>query len=259
MKYLSYLFLCLIALTSCFKSNNQYWVDGWKSYPVTDIDTIVKDRRIFDYFLRVYSKSDSIFVSYYDNPTVPFELTPNTKQESRDFKGQISITSVTDGYLLGFDYGEFNGSLYWFSKNGEFRYKVSDDQVVQFQYIGHRLYAIEGLTHGGMSVGSIIEIKYASNRWQSHKFLTLSSAPRGIAVDKRNNFIVACSDNLLRISPSKRIDTLVSKTLWQPFSPTSIVIKDNYAYVGMYKCVYRFNLSSRKQELLLNNKLNFVF
>lgn len=258
-KYSLYIFLCSLTFTSCFKSNNPYWVEGWKSYPVTDIDTILKDNKIFDYPLRVYKKSDSVFVSYYENPVLPFELLPKTPRESSDFRGQISMVSVADGYLLGFDRGEFDGGLYWFSKNGKLRYRISDDQVVQFLTKGKKLYAIEGLAHGGMSEGSIIEIKLLSQRWQSNKYLTLPSAPRGLDADSQNNFVVVCSDNLLRISSKKKIDTLVDRRTWKKFSPTSLVIKGNDAYVGMYKCVYKYSLTTKEQEILLNSKLNFVF
>jgi len=44
----------------------------------------------------------------------------------------IDVLEVEDGYLVGFHGGEFGGDLYWFSKNGQKKYKISGDNIVQF-------------------------------------------------------------------------------------------------------------------------------
>jgi hypothetical protein len=189
---------------------------------------------------------------------VPFEVRPNTIQESNDFKGVLSVIQVNNGYLLGFDAGEWGGSLYWFSKNGKQHNLISRDQVSQFIRTKGSIYAIEGLSHGGISEGSIIEIKQISDKWKADKFFILSSAPKGIALDGQKNFIVVCTSGLFKIDKRKQINTLLGNSPFGQLPPTSLVIKGNDAYIGMYQHVFKYNFITGDKKILINEKLVFI-
>jgi hypothetical protein len=241
-----------------------YWVEGWKSYSINQSKEILTNKNEASFFNKLTIRSDSVFASRLDqedfDSLLPFNILPNTKQVASDFRrGKLSVLPVANGYLLGIDRGEWEGNLYWFSKDGKYNYKISNHQIVQFITQKGNIYAIEGLTHFNYFIsGSIIKIERVSGKWNAFKYLTLNSTPRSVANDHQGNFIVACTNNLLRIRPNRKVDTLVKKAMWNQFYyPTSLVVKNNIAYIGMLQCVFRYNLNTQKQDLLADKDLDF--
>ena len=77
-------------------------------------------------------------------PALPFA--PSTPD--REVRGRRHVLAVPDGYLVGFDAGEWGGALYWFSPNGARTTKLADDNVHGLVAVGPNLVAsIEGLDH----------------------------------------------------------------------------------------------------------------
>ena len=146
--------------------NEVDFLKNWKSHPVpTDRDTISK-----------YNRSKNDWVVYLDNNEImvddirnkwdelrvkpPFEIRQSNSKMiniSAPLAGLIDVVKVQDGYLIGFNRGEWGGELYWFSKNGKRRYEISGHQIVKFIERDNKIYAIAGLAHLTMSKGSVIE------------------------------------------------------------------------------------------------------
>jgi hypothetical protein len=58
---------------------------------------------------------------------------PTFVPKAEHFVGAGAVQQVDDGWLLvGFNQGEFGAALYSFSKDGSEKYKISDDQIVDF-------------------------------------------------------------------------------------------------------------------------------
>src|SRR6187431_3613958 len=56
--------------------------------------------------------------------TLPFRPYFDTMR-SYSWKGFRTVKKVDNGYLVGFNKGEFGGSLYWFSERGDTSYQIS--------------------------------------------------------------------------------------------------------------------------------------
>jgi hypothetical protein len=267
----------LIVSLSTFGQEELTFLKNWKSYPVpTDKDTIYKyNSAQNDWF--VYLEEDEIRVddvrNYRRNPRakLPFQIRQLKNSDminiAAPLAGLIDAIEVEDGYLVGFNRGEWGGELYWFSKNGKKKYEISRHQIVQFIKRDNKIYAIEGLGHLGISEGSIIEIEKNGKKWIAKELLKLS-APNAVQLDNWDNFIIVTSgisllserngaiigipsSFLLSIDRENKVDTLVNGSMWEFLYPSSMVIHKDVVYIGMRKGVYKFDLITKRNEWLL--------
>jgi len=140
MKTISILTFLMISL-STFGQENQTFLKNWKSYSVpTDEDTLSKYNWSPNDWV-VYSDKDDVRVGgslkYKGIPEdkLPFKIRQsngNITNIAAPLCGLIDVEEVDDGYLTCFNRGEYGGELYWFSKDGKKRYKISGHQIVQF-------------------------------------------------------------------------------------------------------------------------------
>ena len=255
MKYFS-IILTLFFSTTCYSQLDIYSIIKWKSYSVP-----LNEDSIHNYGFdllgewTVFIKENEIFATKNKNiisDTLPFNI---TRKETEKYKigGRRSTIQVDDGYIVGFYRGEWGGNLYWFSKDGNQKYEISKHEIVQFIKRENKIYAIEGLAHLSMSNGSIIEIKKVNNKWTAVEYIKLPSAPKGVDLDAKNNFVIITSKSLLKVDTNSKINTLIEEGFWDAgFYPTSLVIKDNIAYIGMRKGILKYDLKTKKQEWLMN-------
>lgn len=66
-----------------------------------------------------------------------------------------ALLELPTGWLVGFDLGEWGGSLWWFDLNGEAT-KLSDNNTHQFIQFENSIYAAQGLAHLSLDRGSLI-------------------------------------------------------------------------------------------------------
>ena len=229
-------------------------IDKWTAYDVPiNKDTLSKYNHAQDDWT-VFLKGNNIYATNSRNKTsdtLPFKIIP-TKKEKNKIAGSRSVIKVNNGYLVGFYRGEWGGNLYWFSQDGKNKYEISDHVIVQFIKRDNKFYAIEGVGHLGIPDGSIIEIKEVNKKWIAVEHLKLPSAPDGIDLAQNNNFVIITSKSLLTVDTNFKIDTLIEKGFWWPaLYPTSLVIKDNIAYVGMRKGIFKYDLTTNKREWLM--------
>src|SRR4029434_10906392 len=142
------------------------------------------------------------------------------------FRGASTFAPVDDGWLIGFNQGEFGAALYWFSRDGKSNYKISDHQVVDFFFLSDGLYAIEGLAHLSMSKGSIIHIvrPKAGERWQAILVTRLPFAPYAISVLSGDTMLITLSDSLVSVGKDHKIHTILPDAPWGGLYPNSSVL-----------------------------------
>lgn len=255
---------------------------NWTSYPVTE-DVLRHNNSTNNWV--IYSEKNEIRVindiSYtykkdFSNKRLPFKF---------EERGLIDVLPVKDGYLVGFDRGEWGGSLYWYSKNGkksiEIAGSVFSASPVQFIKRDNQIYAITGSSHLSLSFGNIIKIEKKQNQWTIEEYKRLPDDPCAIQLDSKNNMLVFTSSGLYSIDKDAHLDTLAIKLrrpiipsigiempndtlrltykpieihpnwIWGAFYPTSMVIQNDVVYVGMRGGVYKFDLTTKKEEWLL--------
>lgn len=178
-------------------------------------------------------------------------FTPRTDR----FQGGQAFAAVDDGWLVGFNEGEFGAALYWFSRDGKQNYKVSDDQVVAFFVIADELYAIQGLAHLSLSSGSVIRIAkpLPFARWRASEVTKLPFAPYAISVRRDGTMLITLSDSLVSIGRDHQVTTLMSNVPWDGLYPNSSILSydEHTLYIGMRQFVGEFDISKKKLRLLV--------
>ena len=247
--------LSFFITTSCYCQDEFSSVSNWQSFAIP----LIKDsleKYGFDLLgeWKVFIKDNDVVATknrYFTLDSLPFKIIPS-KDEEHKIGGRQSFLKVDDGYLVGFYRGEWGGNLFWFSDDGKTKYEISNHEIVKFIKRNNKIYAIEGLSHLGNSRGSIIEIKKTNNQWTTSEYIKLPSAPYGVDVDYKNNFIIITSKSLLAVTPDSKVKFLIKEGIWDyGLYPTSLIIKKNIAFMGMRKGIFKYNLITKKQEWLM--------
>lgn len=155
-------------------------------------------------------------------------------KETRAFLGRRSWQRVSDGWLVGLDAGEWDGSLWWFSPDGRRRYKVSDDQVHFFLNTPSGLVACEGLAHITIQRGHVTQLVRTSGRWRVARRIDLHDAPQVGLVDADGSLLLVTYGQLLRVHRDGVVEPLIKDAFWAGLYPHAITRDTNGdLYVGM--------------------------
>lgn len=163
----------------------------------------------------------------------PFEIVQGRAEEG--LAGDIHAAKVTDGWIVGFNAGEFGAGLWWYSPDGRDRIHISSDQVITYLRSHARLFALSGLDHLGLSYGSIIElVQLDDKRWKSITLAKLRYQPDAAFVADDETIFVVAGDTLVRIRRDGTVSTMVEKAFWRGRRPNSIVVDaEGSVYIGM--------------------------
>lgn len=160
---------------------------------------------------------------------------------------------VNDGWLVGFNEGEFGAALYWFSNDGGKKYKISDDQIVDFMATPTGIIAIQGLAHMGMSDGSVVELAKNpdTGRWVSSERRSLPQAPESFVRSKDGRLFLALSDSLAFLTPDNQLEVLVKSTDW--VRPDTIVTSadESKIYIGTLQYVCAYDMQTKSFRYLI--------
>lgn len=183
----------------------------WSSANWSDIEWVVDSQngRIFAW---QGAKSPST--------NLPFEI----KQSSSDQRGTRHAVKVADGWLAGWNAGEWGGSVWWFSPDGRTSRRVSKHQVIGFYPLADGILAPAGLAHLGISEGKLIKFTQSNGQWSQSEVANLQAAPQAASLDKDATLIIATTERLLRVKPNGDVNVMLPKTFWRNLYPNSMVI-----------------------------------
>ena len=189
-----------------------------------------------------------------ENPDIrPAQL--NFTPEAGKFRRTSAAAAVDDGWLVGFNEGEFGGALYWFSRDGKRSYPISNDQIVDFFPLAGALYAIEGLAHLGGSRGSILRLTRPREGapWRAQSVVALPYAPYAVSVRRDGTAMITLSDSLVAVGPDLKVETLIPDAPWGALYPTCSVLApdEQKLYIGMRQFVGEFDLKTRTLHFLI--------
>ncbi len=185
---------------------------------------------------------------------LPFDVEPYSSKQRR-----FSI-KVTDGWIVAYNAGEWGGAIWWYSPDGQERYKISEAGVHGFIPTEEGLLALEGLAHMRRDKGRILRLTEApGGRWKSEDFVDLKHAPEVCVKAADGSLIVATTRRLLRVVPaSKKVEVILDDVFWGGLYPNSMVITPaGVTYLGMRHGVAKVEKEkggSRRLRWLLPNK-----
>jgi len=169
--------------------------------------------------------------------------------------GASSFARVDDGWLVGFNHGEWGGALYWYSPDGKNKYKVSDHQIVDFFSLPNGIHAIEGMAHLSINRGSIIRIARSEphSHWKAITVTSLFAKPYAISMHRDNAMLITLSNSLISVDTDYNISILLHDPPWGNLFPNSSVLSSDQQklYIGMRQFVGEFDIPTKKVRLLI--------
>ncbi|AGA26861.1 SMP-30/gluconolactonase/LRE family protein [Singulisphaera acidiphila] len=186
-----------------------------------------------------------------ENPSsLPFAIQSGSAKEG--LFGERTIAKVDDGWIVGFNAGEFGAGLWWFSPHGDRRYQISDDHIMGLIPTSSGLVGIEGLVHGSVSKGRVVRIsRKTDGPWKTEPLLDLGHAPQVATKDADGSLVVATTRRLLRIFPaSKKTVVILDKAFWGGLYPNSMVIAPSGTiFLGMRHGIARIEPKGRASRV----------
>jgi hypothetical protein len=181
---------------------------------------------------------------------------PFTYERSGDRAGSRRVVQVDDGWLVGFDAGEFGGGLWWFDRTGEHSLRVRPpsnapankedvfraENVQGFARLGGEVLVFMGLDHLGGRSGRIFSTTHASG-WALRPFAVLDASPSAWVIDGQRLLVFTESglwealpeNRTRRVHPLDDIGYLYANSMVQD--------ADGAVYAGMRRYVLRLRPS----------------
>ena len=144
--------------------------------------------------------------THHANNSLPFKV-----NYAPDRAGFRSVMTVKNGYLVGFDAGEFGGSLWWFSKTGQQSQRLSAstmagpggpfqaENVIGIDTLRGEIFVFMGLDHLGGRSGRVFRAVERAGTWRLELVGLLDSAPRAWS-ENGDGIVAVTSGGLWRIS-----------------------------------------------------------
>lgn len=181
------------------------------------------------------------------NSVLPFPI----KAGAAEQRGEPHVVKVVDGWLVGWNSGEWGGSVSWFSPDGSEKYQVCRDQVIGFFPGNNEVLAPAGLAHLDISYGKLLRLNQSNGHWISRSVVDLKAAPEAAGIDKDGSLIVATTDRLVRIKSGEELTVILPKAFWRILYPNSLVVGETgNVYIGMRHGVARVEKTGRGYRVL---------
>jgi hypothetical protein len=142
-------------------------------------------------------------------------------------------TEVEDGWLVGFNGGEWGGGACWFSADGRCCRVLAPGNVTALVPVRGGYLAVGGLQHLALNEGWVYRLASVDGRWVARKLAGLPSECVSAGPDGRGGAVVATSDGLLRVGPGGKVAVLAAGVDWFG-DPASVALGPaGSVYVGM--------------------------
>jgi|GEM_PF-2535042 len=151
---------------------------------------------------------------------------------------------VTKGWITAYDRGEFGAAVYWFNEDGSKKQHISDLHINDFQEEGKRILAVTGFADRG----SLVEFKLNDKGWYLTELIKFPASAEAIARVKKDDYIIITTYGILRVNSQNQAKTLII-TDWGGLYPSSLIVDNNTAYIGMRQFVARYKLTPKNQQI----------
>ena len=169
---------------------------------------------------------------------LPFEII--VSEGENGLVGDRQILRVTDGWLIGFDAGEWGGALWWFNEDGANRRKLLEENVRGLIETRWGILVLTGLAHLSLDQGKVFRLHHSGvGEWEPDQTALLDGAPQTFISESPDTVLVITNKSLVRLR-SGLLDALTTSVRYEGLSPNSVVLaKDGVIYVGMRHFVTR--------------------
>lgn len=159
------------------------------------------------------------------------------------FVGASAVEKGAPGYLVGYDDGEYGGSLGWASLQGDRKQTLLGQKNVVAILRAHEYFV--ALTSRYGSEGRAYEVIPYFDHFELGRMVELPGRPTVSAVEPAGSVLIATLGGLHRLSPDFELEPLV-EGYWMP---ESLTLDGNTVYLGMHGEVAVVKLSGKHAEV----------
>jgi hypothetical protein len=155
-------------------------------------------------------------------------------------RGLRHVLAVPDGFLVGFDAGEWGGALFWLSSTGQKWRKLSGENVNGLVALGSReVLVLQGLNHLDLEEGMARWFQQGADaRWTLSAKKKLDAGPQTFTATRDAVYVVTAR-SLTRIGRDRKV-TVLQKLPTALLYPSSMMADaDGALWMGMRYFVLR--------------------
>jgi hypothetical protein len=160
---------------------------------------------------------------------------PPNLVRTKDMLGRAILVKAGDGWLIGFNAGEFGGGLWWANADGSQTKPLSGENVQVIAPRGEELLVLTGLAHLSIDKGTVYSYRPGNGTPGAFvRIADLGSAPGAAMLQKNGTLLIATDTRVLKLSSDNRLWELYRSENMGFFYPHSIVAdQHDTVFVGM--------------------------
>lgn len=147
---------------------------------------------------------------------------PQYLQLSKEMTGSRSVLRTADGWLVGFDAGEFGGGLWWFNNEGDENRKLLSENVHAIYQTIDGVFVLVGLAHLSLDSGKIYKFTDTADEVRVTQLADLGGSPEASTVND-GRFVVATPKSVVAIDYAGNVQKLY-KSGENLTYPTSVIV-----------------------------------
>ena len=151
---------------------------------------------------------------------------PQFLKLSKEMIGIRSLLRTADGWLVGFDAGEFGGGLWWFNNEGDHSRKLLSENVHSILQTPNGVFVLVGLVHLSLDDGKIYQFTETAEQVKVTHVADLGGSPETSTVDPDGRVVIATPKSVLAFDYSGNVRELYTSGENLTY-PTSIVVDGN--------------------------------
>jgi hypothetical protein len=243
------IWLCAAVLATAGRVQAQNLPSGWTPYPTPKSGS--ETLRCANYSIRRQWRV-SVSNGTLEIAVIPFERggaqsqvwkqeLPLGIQRVEGMVGLQSTLKLQNGWLLGFDGGEFGGGL-WFASDDGTTQMLNRENVHGFVATPRGVLVLAGLAHMGLDSGKVFVVPYAVKSPRDVKLLLeLDGAPEAFTKVSDDTILVVTTRGVSRIRSSGGSELLLRRELGL-LSPNSVAATpEGVIYIGARLFVVRLS------------------
>ena len=194
---------------------------GWVEAPAPSQGSVLQ---CANYSRHEWSVEWSSGINVYDSSVEkrPGKALPPGFVRTKEMKGRTMVQKVADGWLVGFNAGEFGGGLWWSDESGLRTRKLSGENVTAFVPRGDAVLVFTGLAHMSMDEGKLYSFT-AKNSGTLVLIADIGSEPAAAMMGNNGTVLIATHIGVLQLTTNNGLALLYGNPAMGLLYPNSII------------------------------------
>jgi hypothetical protein len=194
---------------------------GWVAAPAPSQNSALQ---CANYSRHQWSVERSNGINVYDSEVDkrPGAVLPSGFVRTKEMHGRAIVQKVADGWLVGFNAGEFGGGLWWSDESGRRTRKLTGENVRAFVPRGNAVLVFTGLAHFSIDKGKIYSFT-AKDSGALVLIADIGHEPSAAVMGDAGGVLIATNIGVLRLTTDNRREQLYRNRAIGLLYPNSIV------------------------------------